>query len=94
MSATVEIAGMAMFGNGLTSQLRPKRYFTIPRDSLERFLDDVEQLINFFVIETQRIVFAENIYTTSTVSRHNIKPKRKINSYSGIRGSFRVLLVD
>ena len=67
MSASIEFAGKAMFGNGLASQFRPKRYFTIPRESLERFLDDVEQLINFFVIETQRIVFAENIYATSAV---------------------------
>ena len=69
MSASVEIAGKVTIGNGITSQMRPKRYFTIPRDSLERFLDDVEQLINFFVIETQRIIFAENIYATSAVSR-------------------------
>ena len=68
MSASVEIAGKVMFGKGLTSQFRPKRYFIIPRDSLERFLDDIEQLINFFVIETQRIVFAENIYATVAVS--------------------------
>jgi hypothetical protein len=55
-------------GKGLTSQFRPRKYFTIPKASLERLLDDCEQFINFFVIESQRIVFAENVYTTIAVS--------------------------
>lgn len=57
-----------MFGNGFTSQVRPKKYYVVPRESLERFTEDVEQLINFFVIEFQRIVFAENVYVTVAVS--------------------------
>jgi hypothetical protein len=48
--------------------MRPRTYFVIPKESLERFLDDFEQLINFFVIEFQRIVFAENIWATVGVS--------------------------
>jgi hypothetical protein len=68
-TATAEIAGQAAFGRGLTSQFRPRQYFTIPKASLERLLDDVEQLINFFVIESQRIVFAENVYATVAVSQ-------------------------
>ncbi|OAK96379.1 hypothetical protein IQ06DRAFT_351809 [Phaeosphaeriaceae sp. SRC1lsM3a] len=63
-TATAEVAGHLAFGRGLTSQFRPRQYFTIPKASLERLLDDVEQLINFFVIESQRIVFAENVYAT------------------------------
>ena len=35
--------------------------------ALESTLDDVEQLINFFVIESQRVVFAENVAVTATV---------------------------
>lgn len=64
VTATAEVAGQLAIGRGLTSQLRPRKYFTIPKASLERLLDDVEQLINFFVIESQRILFAENVYTT------------------------------
>jgi hypothetical protein len=67
-TASAEIAGQVAFGRGLTSQFRPRQYFTIPKASLERLLDDVEQLINFFVIESQRIVFAENVYATGAVS--------------------------
>lgn len=47
--------------------MRPRKYFTIPKESLERLLDDVEQLINFFVIEFQRVLFAENIWATVLV---------------------------
>lgn len=48
--------------------MRPRKYYTIPRQNLEAALEDVEQLINFFVIEFQRIVFAENVYATVAVS--------------------------
>jgi ABC-type multidrug transport system fused ATPase/permease subunit len=44
--------------------MRPKKYWTISKESLERFLDDLEQLINFVVIEFQRILFAENLWVT------------------------------
>ena len=73
-TATAEIIGHAAFGRGLTSQFRPRRYFTIPKASLERMTDDVEQLINFFVIESQRVLFAENVYVTVAVSRTKIAP--------------------
>ena len=67
-TATAEVIGQLAFGRGLTSQFRPRQYFTIPKASLERMTDDVEQLINFFVIESQRVVFAENVYVTVAVS--------------------------
>ncbi|KAF1817590.1 hypothetical protein P152DRAFT_23715 [Eremomyces bilateralis CBS 781.70] len=64
ITASAEIVGRSVFGNGFVTQLRPNRYFIIPRDSLERFTDDFGQLVNFVVIEFQRVVFAENIYVT------------------------------
>lgn len=67
ITASAEIAGKALFGAGFASQMRPRRYYVIPRESLEMLLEDVEQLINFFVIELQRIVFAENLYATLAV---------------------------
>lgn len=48
-----------VLSQGLASSFRPKRYYTIPREALEASLEDVEQLINFFVIEFQRVLFAE-----------------------------------
>ena len=67
VTAALEVSGKLIFDTGLSSRLRPRRYYTIPRESLERGLEDVEQLLNFFVIECQRIVFAENVIATSVV---------------------------
>jgi hypothetical protein len=49
---------------GFASRMRPRKYYTISRETLEASLDDVEQLINFFVIEFQRIMFGENVFVT------------------------------
>ena len=62
--ASLELVGKVALGNGLAGAIRPKKYFTIPRETLEASLEDVEQLINFFVIEFQRILFAENVTAT------------------------------
>ena len=56
-----------LFSQGLASSFRPKKYYTIPRETLEASLEDLEQLINFFVIEFQRVIFAENVLHTVTV---------------------------
>lgn len=64
VSAAAEVTGRMAFGKGLMSQMRPKQYVAVRKASLERFLDDVEQFINFFVIEAQRVVFAENLVVT------------------------------
>jgi hypothetical protein len=68
LTAAAEVVGQVAIGRGLTSQFRPRQYYTIPKASLERMTDDFEQLINFFVIESQRIMFAENVYVTVAVS--------------------------
>merc|ERR1712000_485045 len=56
ITAAAEIAGKTVLGDGIATKMRPKKYFVIPKESLERFLDDAEQLINFFVIEFQRVI--------------------------------------
>ncbi|TEA12955.1 Reticulon-like protein 1 [Colletotrichum sidae] len=56
-----EIAGKAVLNNGLATQLRPRRYYVIPRETLDALIGDVHELINFFVIEAQRVLFAENV---------------------------------
>ena len=60
-----EAAAKLTIGSSVASSVRPRRYYKIPKEKLEAILDDVEQLINFFVIESQRIVFAENIPYTA-----------------------------
>ncbi|GAB7337940.1 hypothetical protein MBLNU457_4322t2 [Dothideomycetes sp. NU457] len=62
--AAAESAGKFIFDRGVASQMRPRKYYTIPRETLEASLEDAEQFVNFFIIELQRIVFAENIYAT------------------------------
>jgi hypothetical protein len=52
----------------LASSFRPRKYYTIPRETLEASLEDAEQFINFFVIEFQRVIFAENVLHTVAVS--------------------------
>lgn len=60
-----EVAAKYTIGSSVANSVRPRRYYKIPKETLEATLDDVEQLINFFVIEFQRIVFAEHIPTTA-----------------------------
>lgn len=55
------------FNKGFTSQIRPRKYYTLPKESVDAALDDVHELINFFVLEFQRILFAENVANTVTV---------------------------
>lgn len=62
--AAAETAGKLIFDRGLASQMRPRKYYTLPRETLEASLEDAEQLVNFFIIEFQRIIFAENVYAT------------------------------
>jgi len=67
-TVAAEIVGKTILGNGLASQLRPRRYYTVPRETLDTMIGDVHELVNFFVIEAQRIVFAENVYASAAVS--------------------------
>ena len=62
-----EVAAKFVANTSVATSLRPRRYYKIPKESLEATLDDVEQMVNFFVIEIQRIVFAENIPATAAV---------------------------
>jgi hypothetical protein len=70
--AAAEIAGKMIFGEGFATKLRPRRYYTIPHETLESVMEDLVELGNFFVIEFQRIVFAENVYITIGVCIHEL----------------------
>ena len=62
-----EIASKTIMNSSVTASIRPRKYYKIPKQTLEQSLDDLEQFINFFVIETQRIVFAESVPVTGAV---------------------------
>lgn len=62
--AALESIGKAIGYKGIVSQMRPRRYHTISRESLESIFEESHDFINFVVVEFQRIVFVENIFTT------------------------------
>ncbi|OOQ87265.1 putative cwl1 [Penicillium brasilianum] len=64
LTALVEIAGQVILKQGIASSFRPRRYYTIPKETHEAILEDLSQLLDFFLIEFQRILFAENVVHT------------------------------
>ncbi|KAF7714542.1 Uncharacterized protein PECH_006085 [Penicillium ucsense] len=64
VTAGVELAGQIILKQGIASSFRPRRYYTIPKETHEAILEDLSQLLDFFVIEFQRILFAENVVHT------------------------------
>ncbi|KAJ5623586.1 hypothetical protein N7490_012191 [Penicillium lividum] len=64
VTAAVEIAGHVILKKGIASSFRPRRYYTIPKETHEAVLEDLSQLLDFFLIEFQRILFAENVVHT------------------------------
>lgn len=62
-----EVAGKAILNNGLTTQLRPRKYYTVPRETLDALIGDVHELVNFVIMEVQRILFAENVPVSAAV---------------------------
>ncbi|KAI1756933.1 Reticulon-domain-containing protein [Xylaria castorea] len=67
-SVLAEATGKAILGRGLTSQVRPRKYYTLSRETLDAVIGDVHELVNFFVIEAQRILFAENLAASATAA--------------------------
>ncbi|KAH0533992.1 hypothetical protein FGG08_007404 [Glutinoglossum americanum] len=63
-TATAELVGRLTISHGLASQFRPRRYYTIPRETVDSIFDELHELLNFFVLEFQRILYAENVLHT------------------------------
>jgi len=62
--AALEYAGKPLGYKGVVSQMRPRRYYTIPRENLESIFEEIHDFLNFVVVEFQRVVFVENLFTT------------------------------
>lgn len=71
VTVLAEVAGKYLLNTGLTSQFRPKKYYTLSKETLNSLVGDVHELINFFVIETQRVLFVENVLASAAVSFSN-----------------------
>lgn len=61
ITVAAEVVGKFLFNAGIASQLRPRRYYTVSRETIDGLVGDVHELINFIVIESQRILFVESI---------------------------------
>jgi hypothetical protein len=68
VTVAAEIVGKILFSQGLASQMRPRKYYTMPRETLDAMIGDIHELVNFFIIESQRILFAENVFASAAVS--------------------------
>jgi hypothetical protein len=68
VTVLAEIAGKTLFSRGITSQVRPKKYYTVSKATLDDLIGDIHEFVNFVVIESQRIVFAENVFASIAVS--------------------------
>ncbi|GAB1316662.1 Reticulon-like protein 1 [Madurella fahalii] len=68
ITIAAEVAGKALMNNGFATQLRPRKYYTVPRETLDALIGDVHELINFFVIESQRVLFAENVWASAAAA--------------------------
>ncbi|KFY18081.1 hypothetical protein V491_04865, partial [Pseudogymnoascus sp. VKM F-3775] len=79
VTVAAEVVGRALFNAGFTSQIRPRKYYTLPKSTLDAMTGDLDELINFFVIESQRLLFAENVLASGAallsafISYHLVK---------------------
>lgn len=80
ITIAAEVAGKLVMNAGIASQLRPRRYYTVPRETLDVLIGDVHELVNFIVIEAQRIVFAENVSASATVRIYTPSPAQVLIS--------------
>lgn len=68
ITIAAELAGKGLLNNGFATQLRPRKYYTVSRETLDAMIGDVHELVNFFVIEAQRVLFAENVYASAAAA--------------------------
>ncbi|EXV05015.1 reticulon domain protein [Metarhizium robertsii] len=61
ITVAAEVTGKVVLSHGLATQMRPRHYWTVSRATVDGMIGDVHELINFFVIEAQRILFVENV---------------------------------
>jgi hypothetical protein len=64
VTIAAEVGGKATMGTGLATSFRPRKYITLSKDALEAMIGDAHELLNFFMIEAQRIAFVENVWAS------------------------------
>jgi hypothetical protein len=66
VTVSAEAIGKILFSHGFATQFRPRKYYTVSKETINSSIGDIHELINFFVIEAQRILFAENVFASAT----------------------------
>lgn len=61
VTASVEYVHRTFTPNTILARLRPTRYKTIPEPVLNGTLKDVHDLVQYLVVEAQKVVFGENL---------------------------------
>lgn len=69
MVSVAEFASRSLGPNSLSARLRPKEYKNVPEATLNATLKDIHDLIQYAVIQAQRIVFGQDLDKTFAVSR-------------------------
>ncbi|KAF9886915.1 hypothetical protein FE257_011039 [Aspergillus nanangensis] len=63
-TTAAELGGRLVWSEGIASSFRPRKYYTLPQETWEGVLADLEQFFDFVLLEFQRVLFAENIVHT------------------------------
>jgi hypothetical protein len=66
--SVTEFASRSFSGNSLSTRLRPKEYKKIPEPTLNATLKDIHDLIQYTVVQAQKVVFGQDLYKTFAVS--------------------------
>ena len=64
-----EAIGKAFLNYSFVTQLRPKEYYTIPKQTLEIFY----KCLKFLVYTTQRVIFVDNVFISSAIRHPYLK---------------------
>lgn len=69
MVSVTEFAGRSFGSNSLLARLRPKEYKKVPEATLNATLKDVHDLVQYSVVQAQRVIFGQDLDKTFAVSR-------------------------
>ncbi|KAF4499518.1 hypothetical protein FAGAP_4308 [Fusarium agapanthi] len=59
-----EFAGRSFGPNNFVSRMRPRQYKTVPESTLNATLKDIHDLIQYAVVQAQKVIFAEDLEKT------------------------------
>ena len=65
----LEVCSQVVPSTRLMARVRPKQYYTVPDQTLDRVFGEIEEGLQFFVVQFQKILYAENVTKTIAVSQ-------------------------